>query len=210
MNFKNLLNKKFGKLTVVSLDHLGKGGTFWLCECECGHHKVVRGSHLTAGDVKSCGCLRKEVLDSTTHGMSYSRLYSSWASIKKRCLLVTNKSYKSYGGRGITICDEWKESFEAFRDWALANGYDDTLTIDRIDNDGNYEPSNCRWVNAKTQARNRSTNTLITFNGETRCVSEWAEMKGMSNGALLERLRKGWSIERALTQKIRQLRKKVS
>ena len=210
MNFKNLLNKKFGKLTVVSLDHLGKGGAFWLCECECGHHKVVRGSHLTAGDVKSCGCLRKEVLDSTTHGMSYSRLYNSWASIKKRCLLVTNKSYKSYGGRGITICDEWKESFEAFRDWALANGYDDTLTIDRIDNDGNYEPSNCRWVNAKTQARNRITNTLITFNGKTRCVSEWAEMKGMSNGALLERLRKGWSIERALTQKIRQLRKKVS
>lgn len=209
MNFKNLLGRKFGRLTVISFDQFKNRGAYWLCKCECGNTKSVKGSNLTSGNVKSCGCLRLEVLNTTTHGMSRTRLYNIYRSIIKRCELKSSKDFPRYGGRGITVFDGWKESFEAFRDWALSHGYRDDLTIDRIDVNGNYEPSNCRWVSSKQQAQNRRNNRLITFKGETLCLTEWARRLNCSHETLHSRLKNGWELERALTQPVRQLRKKV-
>lgn len=207
MNFKDLTNRRFGRLTVKAFNHFGNNGAYWLCVCDCGREKVVRGSHLTSGNVKSCGCLRREVLDSTTHGLSRSRLYNIWASIKKRCLCLNNKDYNRYGGRGITVCDEWMK-FEPFKNWAISNGYDDALTIDRIDNNSDYCPENCRWITSKYQSRNRRNNKTITYNGETHCISEWAEIKGLSHSVISARIKKGWVIEKVLNQPVRQLRKR--
>lgn len=198
MNFRDLTNMNFGRLRVIGLSHFSHGGAMWICQCSCGNKKVVRGSHLTAGDIKSCGCLRKEVLNKTTHGSSYSRLYNIWASIKKRCENKNNKDFYRYGGRGIKLFSNWHQ-FESFRDWALTNGYNDNLTIDRIDTNKNYEPSNCRWVTAKDQAQNRRSNKFITFNGKTLCLSEWGRQLGINPNVIGQRLKRGWTIEKTLT-----------
>lgn len=127
------------------------------------------------------------------------RLYGIWTGIKGRTQNHNNKCYKNYGGRGITVCDEWENSYEAFRDWALANGYQDDLTIDRIDNDGNYCPENCRWVDRITQNNNRRSNHFITHNGETKTITQWARETGLNSQIISGRLKLGWSIEDALS-----------
>lgn len=137
------------------------------------------------------------------HGMSQTRLYRAWDSMKARCYRKTTAPYKNYGDRGIIVCEEWRESFIAFRDWALANGYVEGLSLDRIDPNGNYEPKNCRWVTMKVQENNRRNNRRIEFNGKTHTMSEWSEILGISQYALFNRFRRGWSIERALTTKER-------
>ncbi len=123
----------------------------------CGEEFKACTQHITSGNIKSCGCYNKRRLSEThkTHGLKYTRLYSIWTDIKKRTLNPKNKSYKDYGGRGIAICEEWKNDFMSFHDWAMSNGYSDELSIDRIDNDGNYEPNNCRWTTQTIQCRNR-------------------------------------------------------
>ena len=135
------------------------------------------------------------------HGMSKTRLYNIWCRMIARVSDTKNNRYNRYGGRGIKVCDEWKDP-SVFISWALDNGYDDTLSIDRIDNDGNYEPSNCRWTTPKEQARNTVSIKPITFNGETRSIPEWAEKVGILKYTLHKRLRSGWSVERALTTPI--------
>ena len=133
--------------------------------CNCGNEFITRHEYVKSGHTKSCGCLAKKINAERlkTHGMANTKLYKSWCHMKERCFVKKDKSYKNYGGRGITICDEWRNNFMAFYDWSMANGYEEHLTIDRINNDGNYEPSNCRWVNGTIQASNRrilkSTNT---------------------------------------------------
>lgn len=127
-----------------------------------------------------------------------SRLYHVWQMIKQRCYNKNNVGYRNYGGRGITVCDEWKDSFLSFKEWAINNGYDESLSIDRIDNNGNYEPKNCRWVTRKQQARNRNICRFITYGNETKCLSEWAEGVGITPSMLSDRLRGGWSMEDAL------------
>ena len=134
------------------------------------------------------------------HGMSHSRLYRIWNSMRQRCENPKAISYKYYGGKGIFVCDEWKE-FKNFLAWALNNGYADNLTIDRKDSDGNYEPSNCKWATYKEQQNNTSYNRLYTHNGETLNIMQWAEKTGMSPNMLYKRLLRGWSIEKALTTK---------
>lgn len=161
----NIAGKKFERLTVIKRIGLdNRNQVVWLCECECGNSIEMITTRLRSGNVKSCGCLRKELASElkTTHGLSVdqktgkrSRLYDIWKNMKQRCYNPKKPKYASYGGRGITICVEWRNDYKAFHDWAIKNGYSDKLSIDRIENDGNYEPGNCRWADAVTQANNR-------------------------------------------------------
>ncbi len=133
------------------------------------------------------------------HGKTGSRLYEVWHHMKSRCYYTKNKNYNAYGGRGIAVCDEWKNDFMSFYNWAMENGYDDTLTIDRIDNNKGYEPSNCRWVDMKQQSRNRRNTRTITYKGETKPISEWCELLNLNYYTVISRLdRLGWSVERTL------------
>lgn len=157
----NLENKKFERLTVIRLS--GKtnkcGHLIWLCLCDCGNYTEVSSSKLKRGHTRSCGCLQKEIAKKTffKHGGKGTRLFKLWIGIKQRCYNSKMTGYEYYGGRGIKVCDEWKDNFSAFRFWAILNGYQYGLTIDRINNDGNYEPENCQWLtrseNTKKQRR---------------------------------------------------------
>lgn len=153
----DMTGQRFGRLTVIERHGTKGGHAAWLCECTCGNTVIVDGKFLRMGATQSCGCYRKECAAErhTTHGRSKSRLYNIYHNMLKRCFKSNNHKYKDYGGRGITVCDEWKDSFQAFYDWAMANGYSDELTLDRKNNDSNYEPSNCRWATQKEQANNR-------------------------------------------------------
>ena len=260
-DYIDLTGQRFGRLTVLHRDHDIVHGkrheVTFLCKCDCGNTKLVRSRHLRGGNVKSCGCLEKENLsklmsDRITHGGSGTRLYEIWCKIKDRCTNKHSPAYARYGGRGIKLCDSWKD-FAVFQSWAMENGYNDTLTIDRIDNNKGYEPSNCRWATMTIQANNKRCNrtyidkgirktiaqlseeygipyqTLharltyykwplekavsvsvedskkipsraryITFNGETKTLTDWAKSHNMSLSGLRSRLKKGWSIEQAL------------
>lgn len=162
----------------------GKQIKMWKCICKCGKIKDVNGTNLRSGKSKSCGCLSAEVARSNTfpngcnkkHGDAKTRLYYEWMHIKARCHNSNTYNYKDYGGRGIMICNEWDVSFESFRDWALSNGYTDELTIDRIDVNGNYEPSNCRWATPKEQSNNKRNNIMVEINGEKKTLKQWCEI----------------------------------
>lgn len=204
----DMTGRKIGRLTVkCRAEHKGKRtGAFWKCECECGNEVVVYGSELRKGETKSCGCLHKEELSkrARTHGLSGKRIYRIWQTMIKRCHKPNFERYKDYGGRGIEVCPEWKNSFEKFHEWAMANGYKENLTIDRIDTNGNYEPSNCRWVTYKVQGNNTRRNHYIEYNGERHTMAEWAEIKGMKLQTLAARINiYKWPIEKALTTPVK-------
>lgn len=177
----DLTGKKFGRLTVIGLDDKPGHKTYWICQCECGNMKSVRSDSLKQGAIKSCGCLKKEqdrtnLTANHSHKMSGTRIYEIWQGIKGRCYNKHDARYDRYGGRGITVCDEWRDDFEAFYNWSLDNGYSEDLTIDRIDNDKNYCPQNCKWASAKEQSNNRSTNINITIGNSTRTLTQWCEI----------------------------------
>ena len=177
-----------------------------MCICDCGNEKVTESWNLQKGYCRSCGCLQKEAMAinkyaSITHGQSRTRLYTTWIGMKQRCYYPKHRHFDRYGGRGIRVCDEWVHDFPAFQAWAMANGYTDDLTIDRIDVDGNYEPSNCRWATYKDQANNMSSNRMLELNGVTHTLKEWSVITGISRTTIRNRLDRNWSIEEALTKK---------
>ena len=197
MRAENLAGRKFGHLSPVQIDHVGKNGhAYWECICDCGNKKVVRAGHLKAGNVTTCGCIPAR----KTHGDSGTRLHNIWNKMRARC---SDKNDPLYGGRGIAVCDEWLD-YQAFKKWAMSHGYRDDLSIDRINTNGNYEPSNCRWATAKDQANNTRRTRFITFNGETYSVSEWAHLLGIRQSTLSMRLNKYmWSADKALREEVR-------
>lgn len=153
-NPKDISGQRFGKLIAIRLYERKCYKSYWLCECDCGVETIVEISKLTTGHTKSCGCLKTKGYH-RMHGLRNTRLYRIWANMKTRCYNKDDTHFMRWGGRGITICKEWLESFEAFYKWAMDNGYSDNLSIDRIDNDGNYQPSNCRWATMKEQNNNK-------------------------------------------------------
>lgn len=200
----DMIGKKFGKLTVLEECKEKKDRKMvYKCRCSCGNIVNAVGTRLRNGHIRSCGCLRKEntIKSHITHGMSNSNLYRRWSHIKDRCINEQDQAYKDYGKRGITMCDEWLNDFQAFYDWSVKNGYQEDLTIDRIDNDKGYSPSNCRWVDRKTQARNRRTTKYITYKGETKPLAEWCEILNLKYNTIRDRIyRYNWNVEKAFTK----------
>ena len=216
----DLTGQVYGRLTVIKRvdDYISPSGdrkVQWLCKCKCGKEVIVTGNNLRKGNSKSCGCYNRELLAkiNLTHNASNTRLYHIWTCMKDRCYNPKNKKYKDYGGRGIIICDEWINDFEAFANWAYDNGYIENVsrgecTIDRIDVNGNYCQQNCRWVNQKVQTNNKRNNHYITYNGETHTVTEWNNILGYKKGVLSRRIFNGWSIEDAFTKPVKSNSKK--
>jgi hypothetical protein len=199
----NLSGKQFGRWTV--LRYAGDGR--WLCRCECGKEKSVPGFYLRRGDSTSCGCFATELLvkRSKTHGKRHTPEWDCWSAMRQRCFNPKAKAYPDYGARGITVCDRWKDSFENFlADMGPRPG--EGYSIERKDNDGNYEPGNCRWAKDIEQEHNKRSNHIISFKGETLPVAVMARKYGLLPGTLGDRLSYGWSIERALTTPTRKRR----
>ena len=176
----------------------------WRCQCDCGNEIVTETNRLTTGKTRSCGCLKNEG-NNRKHGKCYTRLYRIYEKMKERCYCESNPRYSDYGGRGIRVCDEWigENGFENFYNWAMANGYSDSLTIDRIENDGNYEPGNCRWADTRTQGRNTRRNVYLTVDGIKKTVAEWSEETGIPYYTILQRVQRlGWSHKEAITREV--------
>lgn len=205
----DLSGAEFGNLIVLhrAPNHetpCGQAVTSWVCKCKCGKEITVTSQNLRRGHTKSCGCLIPQ--HNLKHGdcvnHTISRLYNIWAGMKARCYNTHNPRYEYYGKRGIKVCNGWL-SFESFRRWALCNGYSDDLTIDRIDNDGDYAPGNCRWTTQKVQSNNSRKNVTIEYNHSTHTISEWADIFGIPYKTLWYRISSGWDIETALTTPLR-------
>jgi hypothetical protein len=209
-NFVDLTGRKFGRLTVIEqAPNKGRGKTTWLCRCDCGQEVAVLANSLISGNTRSCGCLAIEILKqrSYTHALSIgangkkTRLYGIWIRMRQRCSDQNSSDFDGYGGRGISVCEEW-QNYKNFHDWAMSHGYDEHLTIERKDVDGNYEPSNCKWIPARDQARNTRKNHFITFQGQRKTLAEWCEILGMDSSLLRYRL-KVWDVRKALTTPVR-------
>lgn len=202
---EDLTGKTFGELTVIreTMPRISKSGNksrMWTCKCSCGNIIDVFQGNLLRGYSKSCGCIGKKhrAKSRTSHGLSKTRIYSIWCEMKKRCYKENDPAFRRYGGRGISVCDEWNNSFLSFYKWSMNNGYNDSLTIDRIDNDGNYCPTNCRWASKKEQSRNTSKTIRISIGGETKSLSDWCDALHISSSTVRKRISDGWSEEDAL------------
>lgn len=194
-----IIGSRYGRLTVVDYAGVGsRGMTLWLCKCECGNFSVVRRSNLVSGITKSCGCLRTQ-LRACSDGESRTRLYKIFTGMKQRCGNPNMPCYSDYGGRGIKICDEWS-TYKKFRDWALANGYADGLTIERVDVNKGYSPDNCKWIPKGEQSANTRRTVMLELNGETKPLSVWCKELGINLETARARLRYGYESEQVLSK----------
>lgn len=203
--FKDLTGKRFGRLVVIRRGPNKKTNTAWYAVCDCGTEIYLYGASMVTGRTQSCGCLQLERIRESgarhrKHGLFGTATWGTWVSMVNRCRNPKYASYRAYGQVGITVCDRWLD---------IKNFYEDMgprppgTTLDRIDNDGNYEPGNCRWATAKVQTRNRACTVRLEFRGEVKAISDWCDELGISRGAVYQRLRAGWSDEQALTTPIR-------
>lgn len=191
---EDLTGKRFGRLTVLEHDYVDYNGiSFWRCICDCGNETVVRSTSLKNGMTKSCGCYRRDqsIQRSTKHGLCDHPLYIVWTDMKRRCHNENEPCWYRYGGRGITVCDEWINDFKTFYNWAIEHGWESGSTLDRRDNDEGYNPYNCRFVDEVTQANNRSSNRLIKYSNETNTIAEWATIFNINYFTLRARINRG-------------------
>lgn len=198
---KDLTGQRFGRLIVLEYVGAKKHKRLWRCRCDCGGMKIVATAALNNGNVRSCGCLNKEVTikRSTKHGKTGTPLYGTWKSMKSRCYNPNMNCYGRYGARGITVCDDWKNNFENFYQWSIEHGYREGLKIDRINNNEGYNPDNCRWVTHLENCNNRSTCHIIWYNGKGKTISEWARDFNVSRSVFSSRLKGvSYSIEKYL------------
>lgn len=205
MSRKNdLSGMRFGKLTVLNRSERkdsNNAKAYWDCICECGKRTTVHRANLLSGRTISCGCIRKElaIKQATKHNGSGTRLYRIWSGMHSRCYNSDIPQYQRYGGRGISVCAEWRD-FSVFKQWAESNGYSSELTLDRIDNYGDYSPQNCRWATKKKQANNTSKTTKVEWNGVEKSLGEWADVVNIPRQVLWKRIKlRNWSVEKALT-----------
>lgn len=193
----DLTGKKFGRLTVIKENGRRHGEVCWECKCECGNVVTVPSYTLRIGETQSCGCYQREQTSkiNTVHGDTDTSLWRRWRHMLWRCNDQKCKDYKNYGGRGIKVCNEWEDNYLAFKEWSIANGYKEDLTIDRIDVNGDYSPDNCRWITLQEQQNNRRNNIKLIFDGVEKTVSEWAKIANVSPSKIYYRKKKGWTDE---------------
>lgn len=190
--------KKFGRLTVIEYSHTNGKRSMWRCLCDCGNEKIVNGHELACGDTKSCGCIRGQ--SNITHGDSRGKKtkeYRTWTGIITRCYNINHHKYPSYGGRGIVMCDRWRNSYENFLS-DMGRAPSPKHSIDRPNVNGNYEPGNCRWATDAEQCENKQNSVKATINGETKIISQWARLYGISEFKCYSRIKKGWTPEDAV------------
>lgn len=192
----DITGERYGKLVALypTSKYEKSGGISWMFRCDCGNLKECSTNSVRRGLIKSCGCLHKP------HGESKTRLHRIWCGMRERCRIDNTGFHKNWAGRGIKVCDEWNR-YPLFKEWALSHGYTDDLTIDRIDNNGDYEPANCRWISYREQLRNTRTNHYVTINGESHIVPDWCEiLQTVTPSTVYQRVKKyGWTFEKALT-----------
>lgn len=208
----DLSGKRFGKLVVVEQAGLKNSQMMWKCKCDCGNDCIASGNSMRRGKTVSCGCVYRQsrtdiayrTIAVIKHGDSFNRLYFIWNDIKSRCGNPNNISYPNYGGRGIAVCQEWRNDYLSFKKWALDNGYDETAqrgicTIDRINVSGDYSPENCRWVTMRKQCSNKTNTPMLEINGVVHSPSEWAEITGLPRALIYSRYRRGWTGEELIS-----------
>lgn len=200
---KDLTGQRFGRLVVTGFSCYRHSRKYWFCKCDCGNVHVVEGGHLKSGHTKSCGCLQPEVAKKAMfkHNECHTRLHNTWINMCGRCSNPRHSRYKHYGKRGISVCQEWRSNYTAFRDWALSNGYKNDLTIDRINVNGNYCPENCRWATNAQQSVNKQNSIVVEYHGRTQPLSVWCKELGIKYTTAYMRLRTyGWPIEKIFTK----------
>jgi hypothetical protein len=193
---QDLTGRRFGKLVVLEISEIAETRQKWLCLCECGNSSLVRGEYLRSGETRSCGCMRR------SHGMRNTKESGIWRSMIQRCHNPNDKAFPKYGGRGIEVCDRWRTSFVNFIS-DIGRRPSPDHSVDRIDNNGNYEPENCRWATRKQQSRNQRKTPIVTYMGETKPLCDWADECGIDRKTLYLRLKRGWGIEKMLSTKPR-------
>lgn len=204
-NIKNEIGNLYGRLIVTEYKGLNKSNqAMWVCQCSCGEKVTVIGKLLRNGSTKSCGCLKHDVIikKNYKHGCTHTGLYSSWRAMKERCNSINGKNYENYGGRGIFVTQEWNKSFENFKNWALQSGYSEGLTIERLDVNEGYCPSNCTWIPLSEQGINKRSTKWVTVNEITKTMSDWARFIGISVGTLFSNERNGVEIEKYIMWKL--------